>query len=575
MWVWFAVISALMTLKYFPGLENEGLYAGNVFQVLNPDAFPNDISRSPDSPLWERPTQLSLFYVFVWLGGVFWLDDRFVAIFYLAIVAVSLIGIDRIAQTFGLTDRLGRLMLLLFFAKDHQILTNKVLVAHHQDVNPSALAIPCLIWLFYFVIARFRLVWVLALCAALALVSVRLALFACVSALIAETYLRRGAERWVAFAFLAAGVAGSSAVLGHFTPSDSTARQMLWDAFVEAENNDANPFAADGIGNMPLRFTAFALIIGLGWFLTPDIPARRVLRVLIVVGTTLLLLGGIYISYAPDMIKLPLLISFVPARISIWLQNLCYIGVITGLMFRFGDSMPARMWAVYLAVFAFMYIAGIGNIGEWTALLLLSLAVSAAAHGIACRTANSGFTEQIKANILPILTLSLLLSTVVNYANAINRNIPAWESAIRYGVYGDNPSAAWVNVAPHIVANTPPESVVLTFRCRNAPACDKLHAERSLASRTGRSMSVPEVGGAGFDDTSAWERIDYQKTLIKEIETSLGLGDLQAAGRVLERLSHVPDVLVIPERLSPNNSFVVGAYTEKDRIDRWIILFRE
>ena len=236
-WAWITIFAVLMTLKYFPGLENETLYSGNVFQILSPDAFSGDPFRGPETPWWQRPTQLSLFYGLVWLGGDIWLDDRFVAIFYLGLVIASLVGIDRIARHFGLNNPYERLILLMFFLKDHQILTSKVLVAHHQDVNPSAMAIPAIIWLFYAIISQRHFIWTVIGCALITLISIRLALCVCVIALISEFFLRPSPQKWISGMLLLAGLTLFSIALMAFTPSDDTLRLAIWEKFVAVENN--------------------------------------------------------------------------------------------------------------------------------------------------------------------------------------------------------------------------------------------------------------------------------------------------------------------------------------------------
>ena len=99
------VFSALLTLKYFPGLENETNYAGFSFLAIYPDALQGDPFYGPDRGLFDSAVavRLSGVYLLPKLLGEIWLDDRFIVFVYLALVAASFLAIDRISVLVGAT----------------------------------------------------------------------------------------------------------------------------------------------------------------------------------------------------------------------------------------------------------------------------------------------------------------------------------------------------------------------------------------------------------------------------------------------------------------------------------------
>lgn len=579
-WAWITIFAALMTLKYFPGLENETLYSGNIFQVLNPDAFAGDQFRGPETPWWQRPTQLSLFYGLAWLGGDIWLDDRFVAVFYLGLVVASLVGVDRVARYFGLNGSYERLILLLVFLKDHQILTSKVLVAHHQDVNPSAMVIPAIIWLFYAVISQRHFIWSVLGCALVTMISIRLALCVCVTALISEIFLRPPPQKWVAGTLLLGGLTLFAIALMAFTPTDDTLRLAIWEKFVDVENNDADPFAPDDIGSMWIRFPAAAAVVVLSWIYIPQGRAGRALKTIIVIAVSIFLLGGLYINFSPDALKVPLLISFVPARISGWLQNLCYIGLISGILIHLRSTRSVKTVAYSAILLSLLFIAGPGNLLLWAGLLIFGFLISIMLFLIwsksTCLRSNNAFLRsKITDNFTPLFFVSLLIVTIVSYAQATHRNTDAWSSVANNGIYGRNPSAIWHSVTPYVLATTPQDNAVLTFQCIPLPQCDRLLATRAFASRSGHAMPTPEVAGAYFDKLDTWTTIEQQKKMILKIGADMLSNDIQLAAKGISKLRGRPDVLIVPDILSPDLSYAIGPYQEQTRIKTWIILKKQ
>lgn len=242
-----AGIALLMTLKYFPGLENAEAYAGNVFQVIHPEAFPGDPYLGAERPVLEKFHQISspLFNVIIILTGEIWLDDRFNAVVYLLLVIASLVGVDRIVTHMGLSDLLPRLAIQLLLMRDHQFFNNKVFLAHQPDFNHVSFAIPATIWLIYATVARKSLWVILGLSVLVGAASIRNAPFVIAFCLIMAAMNGLKRERIIVASLFGCALIVLYAVLFHVMPALEHERLIMWDILYEIMAPDQiNPFTS-------------------------------------------------------------------------------------------------------------------------------------------------------------------------------------------------------------------------------------------------------------------------------------------------------------------------------------------
>lgn len=542
-----AAICLLMTMKFFPGLENELAYAGNAFQTIYPDAFAGDIYHGPELPLSSKPLQLSTLYLFTWLVGEPWLNDFYLAGFYLLIVAISLIGVDRIARHFGLENIYERALVLMFFAKDHQILTGKVLVAHHQDVNHSALAIPIIVWLTYFALARKHFFILIVMSVLLVATSPRNAFFPVVFAMMIKLVNGTDTERKIAAGLAVMGAGLLYAFLFHVYPIPETDRLAMWDILKAVEGDDANAFRPDSLGPMWIRHAAWLAIVGAAIYAAARLErASPELRTFFACGLFVWAAHGLYIEHAPDMIKMPLLLSLVPARSLSVIQNVAYIVLLSAALMHLRQNRDLRTIAGTLALFAFLYAAGPGNRLLWLGVVAAAIALSWAAVALFAGRRK----ESAAAHALALVVLPFLIATGVNYANAARSNWADWQSAWRHGVYGATASAKWIGIAEYLRYETPPGSSVLSFECaRPDNGCTRLKARRGLAVRSGRAMPTPDVVSAGFTHAQVWEDMYRLLDRYDAIGKDLPAGDVEPLVQILPTLKPVPDYLVLPAAL--------------------------
>jgi len=576
-WTCLVGIAIIMTIKYFPGLENEQAYAGNAFQTIFPNSFVGDSSLDPNAPLTSKPLRLSLIYLFPKLVGEIWLNDFFLAFFYGGIVIASLAGIDKIAVTLGLEKPYERLLVLLFFAKDHQLLTGKVLVAHHQDVNHSALAIPVIISLIYLALARKHLLLVLLVSIILVCTSPRIALFPVIFAMAVKFVNGSQKERLAIIAMSALALVVMYIFLFQLYPVPPVDKLQMWDILKQVEGDDANAFHADSLGPMWLRHGVWVVVVAAA-FLFPgcNAAARNPVQTIMVCGICLWAVHGIYIEYAPDFLKVPFFISLVPARSLSLVQNIAFIAIISavvGWLRQDKREIPALLFGY--AVLAFLYLIGPGNHMQWMGMLAFFSAVSVAT--IKLHIWKSGAAKTSFSVYWPALIITpFLLCTAVNYANATHKNWGAWSSAWKYGVYGHNITAKWTEIAPFFRFETKPDTSILPFECApSVKTCTQLVVNRALATRSGRAISIPDVVGIGFNSASTWVALSEQTERLSNISKALLNGNPHPLASGIDKLVPPPTHLILPRTIAINLAIeVTMPFKQLQVFDNFIIYKR-
>lgn len=568
--------AVLLTLKYYPGLENEPAYAGNVYQTLNPGASVGDAEIS----IFQKPLQLSLMYGLVKVVGNIWLDERFLVLVYMGLVAAGLLGIDRTARLLGVTGPVERLILLMAFLKDHALLDHKVLLAHHADVNHMAFAIPIIIWLFYVTLARKGLWIVLLLAGLLSLVSIRNAFFPIVMSLIVAAANGDTRDRLIVGALFAASAATAFWGLFYGFPIEEGARLSLWDYIRDQEEGDANPFIPNAKPIVfALRVLTWAGILTAALFLSPKAePAYRGVRIILALGLLIWLSGGLYITFAPDALKQPLLIGFAPNRALAWPQNLAYVALFA-LAFRWTRENPPSPQRALAAVagLSVLFVIGPGNLEKWSALLLASGGALITArfylyHRNRSRSsAVQTFARELAANWRAVFAGVLGLTLAVTFSISIWNKIPYWAFTMKTGVFGGTTAAVWVGVADYIRNETPPGSSVLPFTAVKDGNRILPRATRSLRTRTGRTIPVPDVYGPDFRDPKSWEQMFAQLDRLREIEAHLETRDFERAETLMGGLATTPDYIILPVAVLGPTRDIFQSYSLEKTIKSYAI----
>ncbi len=589
------MLAVVMTLKYFPGLENEPAYAGIAFQTIYPDAFQGDLYRGPNLATNSTIIQLSAVYGLVKIFGDLWLDDRFLTVIYFVMVAIGLIGVDKTARLLGATGIYERLVILMFFAKDHAVLDHKVLLAHHQDFNHSVFAIPIIVWLFYAALARKGLPVILALSILLLTFSIRNAPIPILMAMAATFFLGSRIEKiWIGILSIA-GIILSYWVLFHFFSIDETSRKTLWEILRRAGEGDVNPFhgAFYDVGTFLKVNSVWLALILSAYFLSPtEDTSFKGVRILMIAGGLTWLLGGLYISFAPDVLKFPLLQGTAPTRALAWPQNIAYIALLA-IGFKFIKNHRLLRHIVFVGFgFAILFVIGPGNFDRWSLLLVSAVLVTICAHYFGCmptwtgRKLNQTLTDHIVQQTSRIMAHSLIVVLAIGYAVALYGKTPAWRIAWNTGVYGDSLPAAWIGVAEYIRENTASDAVIFpvmysyrsTYPVVSKPPVNSITSisiNRSLGTRSGRAMPIPEDFPGNFRDPKAWQDSIKDQKEIDAIKVNLINRNYCAFIFGVESIHPVADYIVLPEGLLPEEGAAIGAYQTKYRLNGYAIMHRD
>jgi len=566
-WLVVALFAILLTVKYFPGFEQSHPYSGNAFQVIHPDAFAGDPYKNPDKPILKRPFQLSVLYALVKIGGEIWLDDRFVAVFYLGLVFAGLLGIDRIAVLLGITAPVERALILMLFLKDHAVLKNFVLLSHHPDVNHAALAIPVAVWLVYAALARKGPVAILALATLLVAISVRSAVFPILYALAVTAWQGTRNERLAVAGLFAGGLVVAYVGLFHLYPMADAHRLQLWDLIKWAEGVTSDAFYAD-YGDHPamlaLRNVAW-LCICAGALLTrvSRYPAFDGIRIIVVVALIVWLASSLYVKFAPDVMKMPLLLPLAAVRGLGLPQNLAYVAITAGQLHRLRDDQNMRQLILASMAFAILMTLGPGNHALWVGLTAAGFAAALLINYVRHHSIKPTEPAQFLVHAVGFVV-------AVSFATAAWQKAPAWKTCAATGVYGDSFSAKWIGVAEYVRANTPKTASVL-------PLYDDpergLWASRTLGSRAGRAMPVPEHYG-DLLNLDFWKFTDDQREQLKRVIAAFTERNLKRAAFEIDGLVPVPDYIVIPDHVLPTLEVPGFPYVVKTRIRGFAILKR-
>lgn len=563
-WMIILGVAIVLTLRYFPGLENETAYSGLAFKAIYPDAFATDLYRG-GGIYFDHPLQLTILYGLVNLVGDIWLDDRFLAFVYLGLVIASLIGIDKTAQLLGLHGTPERIFLIFLFAKDHAVLSHKVLVAHHADVNHTAFAIPVIIWLFYAALARKGFIVILAISFVLALLSVRNASFPVAMALIVVAANGRAWERWTIIGMFVAGVAALAAMVIFIFPTEEANRLELWGLIKGQEEQDANPFQPNATWFKFILTTSIwvAIISGAAWFSRTNDSGFRGVRIICGLSILTFLFGGAYITFAPDFMKIPMLIGFAPTRALAWPQNLAYIALVV-LIFQWLGNKPSRSRTIIAACGLFgLFIVGPGDPLRWGGLIVTAAIFLVFADWLYKKKfASRQPTEYFAA--------SLVVAIIVGSMFSISTRTDDWRATLKTGVFGSNPSAEWVDVAEYFRYQTPDDISILPYGGNQ----QSLSVNRSLATRSGRAITVPEVYSPDFRNPETWKRDFIQLDLLERLGNAMLEDKLKSADQLLSQIYPKPDYLVVPTVVY--NSWVqkLSAFTNVTTKGPYMILKR-
>ena len=536
-WLWvgfLAAVSWLYTAVNFRGLENHPGYYGNSYQAIHPGSFPNDPFMTP-----TRPTMLSLFYGLAKLFGEVWLDDRLIFFMYLGLVVMALCAVDKTARLLGADRFLERLTLLSFMALGHSMgLSNHALVVNETEFNATTLAGPVGLWTLYVALSGKRLRVVAGWLLLLWIISMKAAWVPTlmVGAILFLDRVPRKKKPLV----IGAGVlltAVAFLIYRLFLHPDVAADALLFDDLhFNYDTTEADPFMDPWWGN----FYFFAIsMAGLWLGKSRSAPWRRV-GVCAGAGLAVWALGGLYLNFSPDLLKIPAFLPFNFTRGLWWPQYILFLSIGVFSLKRIQHSPATRGFFFALAAFLILdltpfrfkrfFVLGL--------LLIVPWLVQAVRRG----------WKQIvpHRSRLRIVAAAVCLSSLIALSSTAFSQRRHFIFLAKHGVMGDNPSSKWIGINEYVREHTRSSDRVLALSMRDyywRP--ERLIYDGSLRVRAGRSMPVGPCYVFYFDyDKLQWAK--YLGWLVGEhFVDRWKAHDSEGVLRVLKQVG-MPELLVVP-----------------------------
>lgn len=523
-------MSVLFALAMFRGLEAHSGYEGSAYQAIHPESFPNDPFMS-----MMRPMMWSLLYPVVRLVGELWLDDRFTIVVFAGVTAATLVGLDKTVKLLGARQAGERAAMLALMLLGHQILMNGGALVTHLEFASATFAGPVNIWLLYASLAGSPPRLVLPLMLLSPLVAVKQAAMPVLIALIFLWKDRLG-PRGKGIAAIVAGAMVVLSLIAYYVflrpPDDSHAR--LFDFRLRQDEAESNPFWNPLINN--LQFIALCL----GGFVIRGLNSSMVARVRMIAGLGLAvwLLGGVYLSCAPDALKIPYVGAFNVSRMLWWTQYVLFAAIGVALLKELQHAVSRiRLCAAWTLLMALYFVHTEFHVK-------LALVVAAVTGALLWRK-GWRLLRLSPAQRLHILATAMCVGTLSLYmVGTLSHRVDDLRYLRRYGIIGNNPGAKWVGINEYIREQTPSSATFLALAPHTIDGATRLTFDWSLRSRTGRSMRFGNSWGLAFD----YQKIQWWQRQAGILESLLQAWERQDAAAVAQQLTAwgAPDYLVVP-----------------------------
>lgn len=479
--VFYAVIFALGS---YPSIETHPGYYGMTYGIIHPESFSSDVVGN------HTPAAFSLQTLLVQWGGELWLDERFVMCVWFLIVGLSLWGVDRLMTLMGVTSGWDKLVVLAIIMGYHKFVDNIPRVIDSACVRPTTLSGPIVIWLSVWLLQgrQWLTIWFLAFLSVAVSVKNSWIWWVMTSIHFCHDHLGWPVRRLWFF--------GASVFLLVLTLYGcwqmaqgglSVNARLFDDLIAHTENSEANPLM-DGLG--PWAFLGFLLV---SLRCQPPAPwPRRRWGFLVGVFAAIYVLGGLYYTFAPDILKMPLLAGFAVNRSTWWVQILIFMVLSAWALLRWNGPKTAVDWPAFLALTALFYFPLIDHVywKQWLQGSFWKLDPLMAKKFILTTGAMvfcSGFYVLIRGRLPGVnwrhaLLAPLIISMFFSAGKKLVEQKEALSFLMHYGILGNTPGAQWVGVNEYIRRSTPADSQILAL------TGNPLHLDSSLKIRTGRTM---------------------------------------------------------------------------------------
>lgn len=535
--IFIILFAFLFTTVHFQGVEWHVENFGNVYWILHPDSFQGDPAMS-----FSRPSFMSIYYLLVKLFGEIWLDDRFQMVLYFILVITTLIAIDKTVQVMGLKRVDGRMLTLSSLLIEHRILNHQsdILFGGH---NASSFAQGISTWILYFIIAG-RFTWKMPVMPVLMLLGtltqIRYIWFSILLGFVTFWIERLKRHSRVLLGFAGGGVLLSGLIYYYafLRPGDGT-DPKLFDYIVNSvDKNEGNPF----MNLIQNNFLFLALCLG-GFFIKlPSKAVQKRVKITVLLGLVVWLFGGLYLTYSPDILKIPYLAPFSPVMSLWWPQYILYLSF---SVFALVEIEAASTWKRRLELGTLLLILYLLPFSP------LNIKVSAVCGVLFTFLLIPIFLKRLKAPgpklYYLLLTVSFCAATFLFHGVRIYRRWPAFSFLMKHGIIGDHPGAKWVLVNEYFRTQTPTPATVIALSEQRYPIEPKeLDYDESLRIRSGRSMPIHFSPVPFYLDYQNLMRQREQRGQMGEFVQKWKAHDIPGIFEKLKILGS-PDYLVVPK----------------------------
>ncbi len=546
--IFMGLYTILYALAFFPGIDNVPGYFGMMYGIIHPDSFPGDITGN------YNPAMVSLHSILIKLGGDIWLDDRFNLLMWSLVVGFALWGLDKITRLLGVTSNLGRLAIFAVVMAYHHIIDNSPRLIDLSTLRPTTYAGPFVIWITYFLLKGKSLKPLLILSVLAIGVSVKTSWFI---VLVVGIYMAREYLRWNWTQVITSliGLLTSAFVLNYIwvmTHHGLEYNTALYKWVYPFEGSEANPFL-NGIG--PIIYVA--LLAAATFVQLPNKEHTARFKTLMLISIVVYVLGGIYYTFAPDVMKVPFFLALAVGR-STWLPQVLVFIVLSSaaVIYCQKPKVPAgkknlaalALIAFYqFPFFSYMGFAHFFDAPQWgvdknamerlvvTGILMVVLF---GIYGV-LRLWMRNNTQLRFVHIYHVLFLVLIFSMSISVFSRLHKNKDNLIHLFNHGIMGGTPGAKWAGVNEYVREQTPKDATVV------AMSGQPLQLDSALKIRTGRTMPLGVHPGVIYFDLKG---NIANEAFVKEISPLPRYWEQCDKDRIrpILRLMKEPDYLVVP-----------------------------
>ncbi|MBD3271408.1 MAG: hypothetical protein GF384_02575 [Elusimicrobia bacterium] len=565
-YVLIAVFGMLFSLAYFLGVDAHSGYYGFVCKILYPETFLGDAQHV------LHPASISLYTLLVKLFGPLWLDDRFNIVIYGILYIITAAAVHKILGLFGVKNNLTKLAIIAVLTVNHQFLENVTQLLDPHSYRPSTYAHPIGMWLAYLILKGSSAYAICGVSLILLLTSVKNGWHpAFVSGIFVLREHIKMKWKWIV-GILVGGliVFLIGNLIWNFMNGTIEKNSLLFDYLLsDMDGSEAHPFM-DGSG----IFVYLFLFILAMYAQTNNKFVTVRIHTILIISVILYFLGGIYYSFTPVSLKVPLFIAFAVNR-SVWwslLITFIFLGSYFGRMYEGSTGKKKILYGLFFIALYLFPLFDYVTFRNYFApphiiipkLRLFALGIIGMGIVFIFVLYKLAWDKRRFINLNTVLYVPVIVATILSLGLMVTWRSHFLKLLLHHGIMGTAKSVQWVGVNEYFFNETDPKSTVVALSDWGG----NISFDTSLRVRSGRSMPVGTNVGIYFDREKLIE-MKEKVTTGEQLAQAWEQGDIAGSKRALELLGS-PDYFVVPARTMHDIKNL--GYTQLIKINKFIIL---